>query len=259
MRSPDVAAVAERIQDIAFTLRERAVGADLCDALDAAVREIVDTCGDGASLHTGDKNQSAGAVAEHENGDAASFAKTGPFMMDALESTKFTEAAATLSAALHSSGDEPAAASRRQSEPSEAVIAALGHEPDLAAGQARGSDKSPRWYIEPPDFAFQRADPEQLQPPLSAMPAENGHAHSLLPQAKLLPGPQDDPADLFESPTEASATAAAIVTPAPAIVAPAAIAPPLMRLMPRAPQPDSLAGLRALSEEEVIVGFSCSR
>ncbi len=112
---------------------------------------------------------------------------------------------------------------------------------------------SSRWYIEPPDFAFHGAEPEQQEPQPPEAPAENGH--SLLPQAQLLPGPQDDPANLFESPTYEDDAAAPIAAPAPAIITPAAIEPPVLRPAPR-PQLYPLAGLRALSEEEVIALFS---
>jgi hypothetical protein len=40
----DVLAASERIQDIAFALREREVSAALCDALDAAAREVAEAC-----------------------------------------------------------------------------------------------------------------------------------------------------------------------------------------------------------------------
>src|SRR5208282_1583904 len=40
----DVGAAAERIADIAFELREHAADAGLCDALDAAVRELCNAC-----------------------------------------------------------------------------------------------------------------------------------------------------------------------------------------------------------------------
>ena len=46
-RLPDISAAAERLADIAFGLRERAADATLCDALDAAVREICAACGGG--------------------------------------------------------------------------------------------------------------------------------------------------------------------------------------------------------------------
>ena len=39
-RRPDIAAAAERLADIAFELRERVADVALCDALDAAVRDI---------------------------------------------------------------------------------------------------------------------------------------------------------------------------------------------------------------------------
>lgn len=165
--------------------------------------------------------------------------------------------------ALGSGGDigpspiEPEIASTPQSEPSRAVIAAVGHEHEQEAAPAEASEKSPRWYIEPPDFAFRRAAREPTMLHTAQASAENGHAHSLLPHAEMLsgpgPGPQDDPAELFESPADALA-AASIITPAPAIMTPADIVPPLMRSGP-APA-DPLAGLRALSEEEVIALFS---
>ena len=47
-RLPDVGAAAERLADVAFELRERGADAALCDALDAAVREICKACGSGA-------------------------------------------------------------------------------------------------------------------------------------------------------------------------------------------------------------------
>ncbi|MGD0027036.1 MAG: hypothetical protein ABSC37_20845, partial [Xanthobacteraceae bacterium] len=43
-QGPDGSAAAERVADIAFVLHEREVEASLCDALDAAAREICDAC-----------------------------------------------------------------------------------------------------------------------------------------------------------------------------------------------------------------------
>src|SRR5271155_3164727 len=42
--APDLSGAAERIQDVAFSLRERADAAALCDALNAIAREISDAC-----------------------------------------------------------------------------------------------------------------------------------------------------------------------------------------------------------------------
>lgn len=248
-RWPDVAAAAERIQDIAFMLRERAVDPDLCDALDAAVREIAGACDDGGiRLQVDDKAEPANA--ERTMVDDASFVKARLFATEMPEAAKSSEAIATI---------EPEIASTPQSEPSRAVIAAVGHEHEQEAAPAEASEKSPRWYIEPPDFAFRRAAREPTMLHTAQASAENGHAHSLLPQAEMLsgpgPGPQDDPAELFESPADALA-AASIITPAPAIMTPADFVPPLMRSAPGPAPADPLAGLRALSEEEVIALFS---
>jgi hypothetical protein len=51
--APDIAAAAERILDITFELREHAVKTTLCDALDAAVREISDACSAGKANGNG--------------------------------------------------------------------------------------------------------------------------------------------------------------------------------------------------------------
>ncbi len=51
--APDIAAATERILDITFELRERAVKTTLCDALDAAVREISDACSAGKANGNG--------------------------------------------------------------------------------------------------------------------------------------------------------------------------------------------------------------
>ena len=50
-RLPDISAAAERLADIAFGLRERGADGTLCDALDAAVREICTACGSAAKTH----------------------------------------------------------------------------------------------------------------------------------------------------------------------------------------------------------------
>jgi hypothetical protein len=249
----DIAAVAERIQDIAFTLRERSADAALCDALDAAVREIAGGCRNGSKLPVVNTVEPATAATGQQIEDDATFARNGLFTMGAQETSKFTEAVATLADASHSPAEEPVTSAEPKSDHSDAVLAALDDANDRETASTNGSDESPRWRIEAPDFAFHRVAPEEPEPQPADASAENGYTHALLPHAQLLPGPQDDPADLFESPAGAPAMAAAPVTAAPAAITPAAIAPALMR---PAPQPDPLAGLRALSEEEVIALFS---
>ena len=50
-RLPDISAAAERLADIAFGLRERGADGTLCDALDAAVREICAACSGDVKTH----------------------------------------------------------------------------------------------------------------------------------------------------------------------------------------------------------------
>ncbi len=259
--SPDIASAAERLQDIAFVLRERAVDAGLCDALDAAVREIAGVCGDrmgsyAGSQDTGGQIESAGDVAVRAIGEAAPFANAAtPSTTQPQETAKISEADPIIVDVSLSSGADAGIALKPASDRPDADIAVTGRDNDPVPASANGSAKSSRWYIEPPDFAFYRSESEQPKQ-LETAPAENGHGHSLLPQTQLLPGPQDDPADLFESSVDALMAATAIVAPAPAIITPAAIAPPLLLPASRAPHGDPLAGLRALSEEEVIALFS---
>jgi hypothetical protein len=79
-----------------------------------------------------------------------------------------------------------------------------------------------------------------------------------------VPGPQEDPADLFEpgsvptTPVEAAApvTADAPVPTEPPAEPPRVVPPPPVRAIPRPPGSDPLAAVRDLSEEELIALFS---
>jgi hypothetical protein len=93
--------------------------------------------------------------------------------------------------------------------------------------------------------------------PPSEAPAQNFSADPV-------PGPQEDPADLFEPPSipippvEAAApvTADAPVPAEPGAEPARAVAPPPERAIPRPPGSDPLAAVRDLSEEERIALFS---
>src|ERR1700730_10862921 len=65
-QAPNIAATIERIQDIAFMLRERGVDAALCDALDDAAQELSGSRGrsNGAASpgHSSNREHSAAAV-----------------------------------------------------------------------------------------------------------------------------------------------------------------------------------------------------
>jgi hypothetical protein len=79
-----------------------------------------------------------------------------------------------------------------------------------------------------------------------------------------VPGPQEDPADLFElpsvatTPVEAAAPVAADnpMPAEPSAEPPRAVPPPPARAIPRPPGSDPLAAVRDLSEEELIALFS---
>jgi hypothetical protein len=96
------------------------------------------------------------------------------------------------------------------------------------------------------------------EPPSEAVPP----AQNL--STEPVPGPQEDPADLFEPASFATppAEAAAPVTADAAVPAespaepPRAVPPPPARAIPRPPGSDPLAAVRDLSEEERIALFS---
>lgn len=100
------------------------------------------------------------------------------------------------------------------------------------------------------------------EPPSEAVPP----AQNLLTEP--VAGPEEDPADLFETPPVPSGTAATEVEAAvpitadapvpaePAVEPPRAVPPPPARAIPRPPGSDPLAAVRDLSEEELIALFS---
>lgn len=283
MQVPDIAGAAERIQDTAFTLRERAADAALCDALDAAAREISLACvpsqNAGQSLDvtellrdlavrvhmmalavagkiTSDGEAPSAATdaviaipaaaptnSEEAGVDAGieSLAQAPLFTMDAQENENLAEAVAAL-AVPSPAPDAHFEMALQQSMPT-GVVVPPDYEKDTEPTLGMPADQHPRWHIEPPEFALRAADREPERQTVEARRV-SGPARSLLPETRLSPGPKDDPADLFEAPPAA--------IPTPAVTPPAAP----VRPMPRAAPPDPLAGMRALSEEEVIALFS---
>jgi hypothetical protein len=97
---------------------------------------------------------------------------------------------------------------------------------------------------------------------LSEEPPSEAPAQNL--STEPVPGPQEDPADLFEPgsvPTPPVETAAPVTADAPVPMEPAAeparvVPPPPVRAIPRPPGSDPLAAVRDLSEEELIALFS---
>jgi hypothetical protein len=332
-QAPDIAAAAERILDVTFELRERAVKTTLCDALDAAVREISDACSTGRANGNGahdpaqmlhdlaqrvdslitlsregvSAKPAAGEISD-QNADAAVpvepvaaaisqqegasdpgsveifSAPAGPFELELLQDDKkFAEAAATLTASLaalgseiraaapepiqndsmqdHSKRDEPPQSETVQNEPPQSEASATVTPPEdyaVTPEPPAAEPEQPRpssSFIEAPDFLFET--PKQTTNSGDAeLPSESGQAHPLLPGAQLLPGPQDDPAELFEPmPQAVQAATAEAATPAEP-------GPPQLRIASSAtPRPaqrpanNPLTALRALSEDELIALF----
>jgi len=235
---PDVAAAAERIADIAFALRERAADAGLCDALDAAVKEISGACATVAAA-----NGSDGASKQEREADPA----VGAIEFELQDEKKFAAAAAALGASLAALGQDSQSNGEASARTSVSVVPPQDYEPVPAAHNGGPPNDGPRWFIEAPDFVFGPAA-RGTDESRAESPDQSGKTQSLLPLPQLLADPQDDPADLFEP----AAAAPAIELAAPQLRV-AAVAP--TRSAPRPAPSNPLAALRALSEEELIALF----
>ncbi|HYA05198.1 MAG TPA: hypothetical protein VEF90_04850, partial [Xanthobacteraceae bacterium] len=104
----NLSAAAERIADIAFALRERSADADLCDALDAAVRELCNACASPASVHEADGGR--------DRADEKDFG-TAAVGFEIPDDKKVAAAAATLAASFSSLSEEQQTISDVQNEP----------------------------------------------------------------------------------------------------------------------------------------------
>ncbi|HEX4043838.1 MAG TPA: hypothetical protein VHY10_19235 [Xanthobacteraceae bacterium] len=280
--TPDLAAAAEKIADVAFGLRERGADPALCNALDAAVREIGAACaneperahsatpahadqtelvGEASSAAT----DQAGGRSDRNDGAAADveFALQDP--------EQFAAAAAALAASLSSLGDqtteEPQGAAPAEQQNSAAVIPPQDYS-GIAAPPPEPAASAPRWYIEAPDFVFRPTQPAEDRPSVISS-GEAREPHALLPGPRFLPNPEDDPAELFEAgPTFAvmpHSAAARGTVPTPSVSrAPTAVteavplripvAPPV-RAVARAVPINPLAALQALTEDELLALF----
>jgi hypothetical protein len=282
----DLAAAAERIQDIAFGLRERAVDPELCDALEAAAREVCEALANGKLATVEDAasvpvliEATPAAANENENGIEETvdddLSRGNFFNMEAEESKKFTDAVAALAASLTSRSEEAASSAEPQSPPADAVIPPPDYAKDSALPPQEQTESTRRWHIEAPDFVFDRPSRESSDSRVEAN-GQPSQAHPLLAGAQLQLGPHDDPDDLFEpAPNggvipQASAPASPPAAPKPALPASTEVAPiaevatlPQLRIANGAParahaRPaprDPLADMRDLSEEELIALF----
>lgn len=284
--TPDFGAAAERIADIAFGLRERGADPALCDALDAAVREIGAACA--RSAH--DPERARGAVPAHVDekalgGEASSApadqamnrsdqndgAATADVEFALQDSEKFAAAAAALAASLSSLDDqaaeEPRCAAPVVEENSAAVIPPQDYFGVAAPTPPEPAASVPRWHIESPDFVFRPTRPADDRPTIT-LSSETRAPHAL-PGPRLLPNPEDDPAELFDIRStvavapDAAATGATVSAPsvsrAPTDVAqtlsPRVPVVPPVRAVARAAPIDPLAALHALTEDELLALF----
>jgi hypothetical protein len=197
------------------------------------------------------------------------------FTMELAENRKFAEAVAALASsltmlaekgdqtvAMFAEPDQPAAtlaeinqpASEPQSRPAITIIPPPDYTETAAPPPANARPApAPHWYIEAPDFVFgpaeRRVEEAEVESPAEVVPAPSPPSKPQLP-----PDPEEDPADLFESATD---DAAIVQTPVPAAAAPQLkIAKgPAAWPAPRLSLSDPLAGMRSLSEEELIALF----
>ena len=217
-RRPDIAAAAERLADIAFELRERVADVALCDALDAAVRDICDACKASAEDHRADDdgakdgamlaNQKAETTPDQiapeparqivgDAPDANSPSHTELFDMPLQDKEKFAEAASALAASLSALTGEAETASEPQGASGAVVIPQHDYEAASAPPSVGPPEHAPRWHIEAPDFVFH---PPQHGPKWHAVDSsgQSSQPHALLAVPQLLPSPDEDPAELFE-------------------------------------------------------------
>jgi len=277
----DLAAAAERIQDIALGLRERAVDPALCDALDAAAREISQAVAHGTAAAIEDAVSDlieAAPAAANENANGSGTAAIDDvlgatlFDMEAEASKRFTEAVAALATSLTSlteqsappaeqpeasSGEDLEASAVPQSPPADVVIPPPDYaEVSVPASQELLPPTEPtrRWHIEAPDFVFQRPSRHTDESPGEVNDRPSPHS-----TATPIPlEPDEDPDDLFEPMPNGgrlSQASAPTSPPVPTAAPPqSGRAAPVLAVAPPVPR-DPLADIRGLSEEELIALF----
>src|ERR1700744_3874146 len=135
--TPDLAAAVEKIADIAFTLRERGGDPALCDALDAAAREI--------GVVSPKAAEGAGPPGRG-NGDASG----GDFEFDLQDREKFAAAAAALAASFDVLGEQTAG-DRSVGDPNPEQETSNGSAPSASEGSSAGQQTS-KVVIPPHDY-----------------------------------------------------------------------------------------------------------
>jgi hypothetical protein len=267
--APDFAGAMERIHDIAFSLRERAVATELCDALDASLRDIASASSE-AGLGNGTRaaallnelaarvdalikraltGDAAGAAVQAPNADEDQLAVAATTTANDDERT--LRSAQPVAALANSLADAAFAIAPRRE-----ALSLTPHDeaPPSEPEPEQHLNGGPRWHIEAPDFFFQ--SPAAAPAPQVAEAALDESApHALLPPAQLQTAPQEDPADLFE-PAMPVAEVLPAQEPLKATGMPkGTVIYPTSGGKLRAAPNDSFAALRGLSEDELNALF----
>ena len=264
--SVDVSAAVERIADIAFVLHEREVEPSLCDALDAAMRDI----------NAANARNRANVAHAHE---AAELLRSLARRLDAMMAAQAEAPASAATAIAAASGLQPLANSDEREGAAEDELPPPGRlfDADLAEDKAFAETVAALAQALP---EHGEAAPAQSQPQPEELMSGAGEAttmHASIPEAPVAASvahvwpaaveavaslassaeivappavethqaidPDEDPGDLFE-PMPGVRPAVGIADGQPAYAA------------PRPPANDPLAPIRALSEEELIALFS---
>jgi hypothetical protein len=225
---PGGAAAAERVADIAFVLHERDVEASLCDALDAAVREICDACArnEAAAQRTHQaaellrelsariNDMIAPSIADHRGeppaGAAGAAADAALASIDAVPEPAIADAAAgeeatnrdgppgagLFEADLQADEDFVQAVAALAASPP-AVVEAGASAVDQTVHRDLENDHETHWSGEAERQCVadtvDRPDGDDVGPLREA-----GASRALLPESEPPVGPQEDPGDLFE-------------------------------------------------------------
>ncbi|MFZ0422309.1 MAG: hypothetical protein WAL80_05475 [Xanthobacteraceae bacterium] len=289
----DIVAAVECIQDVSFSLRECAVDASLCNAIDAALRDIAGAC---RPHHASEvSGRSAAELLDDVAGRLDDLIKQSPG--GAATATVPQQSAGEVqdlpqpTAFAAPTGHEEQAAADQDvsqldqfimelsegSKPSESVTSlalsltsaasAIGPRSEfdrgvVQSGAAETQSDSPapahanggaRWHIEGPDFVFHSAKPEAAEE-LTVSSEAFGATHALLPESQM-PELDEDPAAAVDS----SFAAAAEVPLPPHQVANGEAASAVIVAPPGATMhsaaSDSFAALRGISEDELNALF----
>lgn len=279
---PDVAAALERIADIAFVLHEREVEPSLCDALDAAMREVAEANA---------RNRSTVQRAQEAVEILRALARRLEVMMAAQAQPEAPQSAA-YGDELECADELPAPARLFDAEVAEdgafaETVAALAESlPERSgAALAQSQDHVAESGAAPDALTHSDVEHEQAEiSPSAWMQAENpvsGAGEEPAPRTSLAESistaatpavdtpssidPDEDPGDLFEPAPDLRPQAVAAVPPPAVSASTIQETPPPPSLAPQPPRGaagapayanDPLAPIRALSEEELIALFS---